>query len=910
MRQFVKRGRRIIGITAAVLLCLLLFGCTGDSAAVKPTTKPAAGVEIELAAVPRSDAPEDSAEVYSLVCLDPADSEAAGGRIRLQKGREYILKASNATAENAEILLHYIDGTLRAAPAHAAPERTGETAEVLIDRTSIAISLKSGAAASVSLTAVEDTAVFDGITVFAAGGHTCYAGSGAYLAEILGSRGLSNAYIILTEDITIAQDLVIGIPCGLSLHGRNLTISGMLLFQTDLEGTLAIHNTEGQLTAEAFYAEAPACGILTERDFFDFAGRHDYYLQVLAYNEIAIDPLAVTVCTEEELYRLADPEQLPHVSAGMTVTLEGDFTLTQEAVFRVPLSLRVTGTLNAEFPILVETRENGAISISAARESGVEPGDFMVDAPFCTLTYDGAGAPDLVAAAELMNVCTYNGTDLHDYGLGGSGRGKILSFGMRPEENSALEEPLYWTVRGNVLYLAVSYLTDDQTLRQAIPFVEASEGTVRFSKQAENGSVDLLADGYCTVTDAQGGTRKYWVRTERITYHLPVIYINIENRAEVVSQEEYLRAVISIDSATAAGGFESLQETAVHIRGRGHYSWNFDKKPYKLRFDEKTSVLGMNASKNWVLLANYNDRSLIQSYLAMEMGKVMTHIPYHTTQYPVDVFVNGAYQGVYTIGEQLEVKPERIVMEENYDDPDTDYLLEVGGTDTGDVYLRDYFHAGTLRHIAIKHPDSAKLTVEKTKFLRDYVAAADAAVKKLTDYDSYIDVDSLIDWVIMHELTYNLDCCFRRSCYLIKEKGGKLKMGPIWDFDLAFGSFRRYKENTWATVGSEDGYVGITWMNYLFEDPIFVERFNRRWDEMKAPLMEKAMTCIDEMTVLIWPSQEMNFRVWDLLGKSMASQPDSYMQYDTYELQIKRLKDYLNARYAWMDRTIDEMAGA
>ena len=220
MRQFVKRGRRIIGITAAVLLCLLLFGCTGDSAAVKPTTKPAAGVEIELAAAPRSDAPEDLAEVYSLVCPDPADSEATGGRIRLQKGREYILKASNATAENAEIMLHYIDGTLRAAPAHAAPEHTGETAEVLIDRTSIAISLKPGAAASVSLTAVEDTAVFDGITVFAAGGHTCYAGSGAYLAEILGSRMLSNAYIILTENITIAQDLVIGIPCGLSLQKR------------------------------------------------------------------------------------------------------------------------------------------------------------------------------------------------------------------------------------------------------------------------------------------------------------------------------------------------------------------------------------------------------------------------------------------------------------------------------------------------------------------------------------------------------------------------------------------------------------------------------------------------------------------------------------------------------------------
>lgn len=475
---------------------------------------------------------------------------------------------------------------------------------------------------------------------------------------------------------------------------------------------------------------------------------------------------------------------------------------------------------------------------------------------------------------------------------------KLISFSLRPEENPLLSSPLIWSVEDNIVFLSVNYSISDDILENAIPFIETSNNSYTIEK------MDLTKEQTLTISDEKGLARTYTVVTNRITYNLPVFYIEIEDGKEVTSKEEYLNAKITIDASTASGHFPSLEEKDVLIRGRGHYSWKFPKTPYKIRFENKTSVLGLEPSKNWVLLANYVDRSLMQNHIALEMGKIMENIPYHSSQYPVDVFVNGSYRGVYTFGEQLEAKEERINLVEDYENPDTDYLLELGGTDDGDVFGRDYFNAGTLKFVAIKHPDSTRLSEEQADYLISYVKAADEAVRNLDGYENYIDTDSLIDWFIIHELSYNLDCCFRRSCYLIKEKGGKLKMGPIWDFDLAFGSYFRYEEGDWASEGYSDGYVGVTWMNYLLKDPSFKAKLYTRWNEIKKPLLDCALNCVTNMGSLIAPSAEYNFKVWPTLGESIPSQPDSHRKYNTYSLQIQRLKDFLQSRYTWMDSQI------
>ena len=576
-----------------------------------------------------------------------------------------------------------------------------------------------------------------------------------------------------------------------------------------------------------------------------------------------------------------------------TVQITGDLEITQPVVFSQPVSFSVTGNVTYTYPIAVETTAPGSIQIYAPK---VEAADFVIDAPNCDLIWSSpAPYASEVEAAQLTNVRSCNGVDLQGkYNLGGTGTRKIAAISL------VADGELNYQLSGNSAYLAVSYLVGEKALKNARLQITLTDGS------SISETLDLTAaEVRYTLTDADGKMRTYEILTNRLNCNLPVFYIDIDNGAEVTSKETYLNATIRIETANAYGDFPSLSTQEVLIRGRGHYSWNFPKTPYKLRFEKKTSVLGMAASKNWVLLANYVDRSLIQNYVAMEMGKVMDNIPYHSNQYPVDVFVNGTYRGVYTFGEQLEAKEERIDLSESYTDPDTDYLLELGGSDPGDKFGQDYSHYGTLRFVAIKHPDSTKLTQEQLDYLEAYMEAADLAVRELSNYEDYIDIDSLIDWVILHELTYNLDCCFRRSCYMIKEQGGKLKMGPIWDFDLAFGSYYRYTTDNWATVGSEGGYVGITWMNYLMKDPAFMAKFTARWNEIKTELLQTALDAVDTMSALVSPSADLNFEVWDILGESVPSQPSSHKKYDTYEKMIGRLREFLTKRYAWMDRQLN-----
>ena len=606
-------------------------------------------------------------------------------------------------------------------------------------------------------------------------------------------------------------------------------------------------------------------------------------------------PVTHGAATLEELKVLTYSSE---VKDGDTVSINGDIIVNEPISFFRMISFEVNGKVECQYPIIVENYGMGECKVTVADGVDASELDIRYDAPECSLTWQGGSRySDESSVAEVMNVKSYNGIDLFDkYGLGGISWKHIAKVTVSDKESPDAAGLITFTVDGNVIYANVSDAIDLNPIKNVVLTFEMSDGMVVTE------SYDLTADdNVYKVTDCSYDTRTYKIVTVIKKRNLPVFYIEINDGKEVSSKEEYLNATLTVDANGAYGDFPDLETMQMLIRGRGHFSWQFDKKSYKIRFEKKTSVLGMNASKNWVLIANYVDRSLIQNYVAMEMGKVMTNIPYHSNQYPVDVYVNGTYRGVYTFGEQLEAKEERMGLEKESADVDTDYLLELGGTDDGDEKGKDYFHGSLCFYVAVKHPKPDVMTEEQFDYISDYVKKADNAVKNLSGYEEYIDVDSLIDWVIIHELTYNLDCSFRRSCFMIKEKGGKLKTGPIWDFDLAFGSHTRYQEGDFATIGEKNGYVGITWMNYLMKDEKFVARFKKRWNEIKERLLETTLTSIDYMSSLVSPSAEMNFKVWDILGKDVLSQPSSHKKYDTYEKMINRLKSFVNDRYDWLD---------
>lgn len=489
------------------------------------------------------------------------------------------------------------------------------------------------------------------------------------------------------------------------------------------------------------------------------------------------------------------------------------------------------------------------------------------------------------------------------------------------EENSAIT-------------LDVSYgnYVDIKTLHNCFLDIEVSNAGSKLDGVFNaDGSIDLTQGATLTVTGEDGYFKEYSVAAERTVHDLPIVNIRLDGLSSPSSiQRDVEKKMEMYIDCTGDPSFPNTGIMTGTIRGRGHSTWEWAKKPYRIKLDNSSPLMGFTKNKDWILLANYADKSLIRNIVAYDMAREMEDLVWTPTQYSVDLFINGEYQGVYAIGEQREVAENRIDLDKS-DDIDRGYLLEVGGADDKSMKEGyDYFHtnSGLVKYITFADPKAKKLSAEQRAFLINYVNKADDAIVNGGNYGEYIDVDSFVDWLIVQELTCNLDSCFRRSCFITKDKGGKLKMGPVWDFDHAFGNFDLDNENydTWFCVGTEDGeddnesdsdsessgvagtgeeaYIKVNWCNYLMEDEYFRERLKERWLEKRDALLKAAEDSISRNSQKLQASQRENFKIWANLGFKNGFQSWATANISTYDGQVEYLRDFIKKRAEWIDANI------
>ncbi|MBR6559116.1 MAG: CotH kinase family protein [Clostridia bacterium] len=489
---------------------------------------------------------------------------------------------------------------------------------------------------------------------------------------------------------------------------------------------------------------------------------------------------------------------------------------------------------------------------------------------------------------------------------------EIFSLTVPKENNRNMYETLTGKITDCEIIIEIIAPTDTYSLKNAHVSIEHS-GDLYYPVPGSE-TVDLTSpDCVFTVKNVDGKETRYKVVLKYGENTIPVVCIDTKDGKDIVTKEYYVDATISIDTAGVDGwylseGFEDLEPTSMLIKGRGNSTWNWEKKPYKFKFDSKVSILGLEKSKKWVLLANYSDYSLMRNYITMESAKVLSNQLSPFSQYPVNLFVNGEYRGVYSIGEDHNVGTGRIELSDNNGLPDTSFLLEIGGYDEDeDILDKTVLYTSLVRWCSIESPEDDEITQEQADFIIDYINRTDAAVVALSNYEDYIDVDALIDWFIANELFYNLESCFNRSCFMTKEPGEKLKMGPLWDYDLAMGNlyndFGRY--DIWACLAQEYGYIYDNWMCYLMDDSTFRAKLRTRWDEVKDELLDTAIGLIDRMEETLSSSAEYNFTVWNILGtRVVAPQPKSIVNLKTYEDNVKYIRDFVTNRWNWMDNNI------
>ena len=272
-------------------------------------------------------------------------------------------------------------------------------------------------------------------------------------------------------------------------------------------------------------------------------------------------------------------------------------------------------------------------------------------------------------------------------------------------------------------------------------------------------------------------------------------------------------------------GVENLN-VKTSIRGRGNNTWGYPKKPYAIKLDSKSEVLGMPKHKRWVLLANWMDRTLLRNDVAFEMARrIMDWAPRGKF---VELFLNGEHQGNYYLCEQIKVDENRVDVDEL--DEKTDfadesqitggYLLEYDKYGPNDEI--NYFYSQVQNYpVTIKEPDEEVITSWEHPaylYIQGYVNSLEQLLEADKDslvcwseIEGLIDVTSYIDWWLINELVCNGEVIHPKSSYMYKKRDGKLYAGPVWDFD--YGTFRRGSKSLIL--------LSSLYYKYFFEYPEF-----------------------------------------------------------------------------------------
>jgi len=733
--------------------------------------------------------------------------------------------------------------------------------------------------------------------------------------------------IIFMTDISLddeEEDIIIPKNCAILLSEYSLSLPTRLILDCGEKGTFQMTGKEGSVTASGFIANAPNSAVMIDEPFFDISDDTlPYYITAKRFNSKRLRPEEFPVYTIDELITLVSDDAYPKLFDSAEIIFNAPITLTDSIRIEHAVTLKFNETFTTgSSTVSVISNASAALWIRDNTD-GVDHTAFIYDTPNCSLSWSGKTAPGPLYVAERMNLLNYGGTDLKtQYGIGGYCMGTIDLFEIKERDNPVFEEDIVFEVQGNTLlgYIS-SYTVTEEDLKECDIAFKVTDCDLTFPAymKNDNGTVDLSYDPKCIITDTYGNSKIFKIKLKRTGKSIPVVNIETDGGTDVLAKEDYQNAVISID-AIGRYGFEDVYDTEVTIRGRGNSTWkNYDKKPYRIHFPTDVSIFDLPAGKDWVLLANYTDKSLMRNRIANEIAHMLDNLPYAATQYCVDVFVNGEYMGVYTFGENLDVSETRIPLIDT-GRADTGFLIEIGGVDNG-VHIRnvDFFHAGLIKFALVKHPDELTRTASQVTFIKNYFKQADSAVKKMEGYEKYIDVDSVIDWLILHELSNNTDSSFRRSCYFIKQPGEILQMGPAWDFDIAFGNFIEDDPDydTWAcytyhspeetNVDTSKDYVGTTWGKYLLSDRDFVERFQKRWLEVKDDIVSSAIAEIDLTAEDIEESAKENFRVWRILNMRVTLQRKDVTKYNTFDKQVKYLKDFILTRSQWMTEELERM---
>lgn len=416
---------------------------------------------------------------------------------------------------------------------------------------------------------------------------------------------------------------------------------------------------------------------------------------------------------------------------------------------------------------------------------------------------------------------------------------------------------------------------------------------------------------------------------------LPIVVINTNN----LSILDDTRIVVDMGIIDNGEGIRNNltdpyngYEGKISIEKRGESSQMFPKRSYSLETqtdlgeNNNVSLLGMPVENDWILYAPYSDKSMMRNVLAFNLAVKMGRYASRTRY--CEVVINNDYRGVYVLMEKIKRDSNRVdiakltTLDVSGDELTGGYILRVDKIDANDYPAWLSVPQPQLPgewSIAFQYYDPKGDELENVqqqyikKFIYDFesVLSGKDFNNIVSGYAAYIGEKSFVDFMMISEVSKNVDT-YIFSTYMYKEKdsnGGKLKMGPLWDYNLAFGNVD-YHENSEIAPGwmYNDSYR-MYWFRRLMSDPNFANRFQCRWTDLRADLLsdQSIITTIDSLATELAEAQQRNFKRWKILGNYIW--PNQFVG-NSFQEEIDFLKQWTLERLAWMDVNLNKPCGA
>ncbi len=391
-------------------------------------------------------------------------------------------------------------------------------------------------------------------------------------------------------------------------------------------------------------------------------------------------------------------------------------------------------------------------------------------------------------------------------------------------------------------------------------------------------------------------------------YRVAKMVINTDGGLPVDGKEnaDYRHCAVNVQSDTAAWNYTGT----ARIRGRGNSSWLwYPKKPYRLKLDVKAEMLGLDANKDWVLLANYRDPTHLMNTFVFEMGHNVGLAFTNHSRY-VELTLNGEYLGLYQLTEQIETGKSRVDISEK-----EGWLISLDADDGPELSPEsdDNFWSEVFRlPVCLKSPDA---TPEKLSEVRTLFATLEKTIlnHEYEALEKVMDIGSMIDYLLIQEFVYNVEVAAPRSIFLYRAKNddSRWHFGPLWDFDAGFDFdwgqmytghyfFKDYRETVLGTDPanhvSDYPYVS-SFFTEMWHSRRFVSEVREHWKRMRPLIMAK-----------IWPEAK---RYAEGAEEAMARDQQLWKSRDPnydrdFKTELNRMEKWLNSRTIYMDYIVGD----